>query len=734
MKLSTLLYFGCAITLLSLLSGCNDENNASSISSTAEIQTGALVVNGAVANIAYMTPSLTGKTDQNGHFKYRADEGTSETVIFYIGNENNKLPLPAVNASNIISLGSWYTQYDNINIPINIKRLLLTLDDDLSSDNGLNLIDTDSLELNTGIPLDYTLDSDSFEISLLLFDALKSLFLNHTGLGQLIEETVASTAFNSYIEPQDSFYDPNDLNLGTTVPLDHTFRVSEFGSDNIATDHTYQLCIDNLLCRDLTNHYNVTKLENTYNTSKETAFDLDLTLGDTQHSITEDDIEIANFTTGAADNPQGHYTNTPEITDYTLEELEQSYEDALNLTLAERALIEPVFPHIANPPYRHRIHSTTLTYTTATPDGELIELSAYVAFPNVDNLLNPLTSEDVKILSYQKYTGENVGKTDSAAQLLGNLAASNNYFVIASYYIGHGATDGDIPAYLIEDAAATFSLDALKAFEEFYNENYTDDTGITIDITSQPTSLFGYSQGGHSTMAVMLRYLYEGYTNLAATWAGEGPYNLLSTMDGMVSRYLDSTDDTYLNYTEYALVPYQVGFLQEYILPSYREYYGLNLDDDDVFIETSFLGNTVYTLKPSFALEYTYTNKYDTLKSQLFKNSLTNMSEISLLFEDTPFDVALNEYMAFKEIDFPIYLYQYEEDVLVTEGNYEDMAALLEQNVINNINSTRGVCEVTEDGIIAALDQKIFDLFTLDPTGTHVICGFYMLNDFIDTF
>lgn len=716
------------MSLLLLLSACNENNSTNTISSTAEIKTGTFINKGPVANIDYTTASLSGTTDATGQFQYLVNED----IYFSIGSKQNKLSLPKVVATETITLSNWYDLYQEINISININLLLASLDEDLNSDNGNQLLDTTNINFNQSSLVDYTADSDDFTISLLLFDELKSLLLEYTGVGQLIEETAASTAFNRYIQPQDSFYDPNDLNVGTTVPLEHEFRVSDFSKEGFNISLSYSLCEATIICRDLTSKYTVTKLYNTYNASKNTAYNLDLTSADTQYSINEDEVEIVSFTSGSVDNPQGHYTNTPEITTYTYVELQRSYEDALNLTLIERELINPVFPNIAYPPYRHRIHTTTLTYTTATPDGELIELSAYVAFPA--DVLERLENDDVKILSYQKYTGENVGKTDSAAQLLGNLAASNDYFVVASYYIGHGASDGDIPAYLIEDAAATFSLDALKAFEEFYNENYSDDTEITIDITSQPTSLFGYSQGGHSTMAVMFRYLYNGYTNLAAVWAGEGPYNLLSTMDGMVASYLESTDDTYSNYTEYALVPYQVGFLKEYILPSYREYYGLDLDDDEVFLETTLLGNTVYTLEPSFALKYTYTSEYDTLKSQLFKNGLTTMSDITLVDPETGNDMTLQDYMSDEQIDFSINLYQYEKDVLVTEGNYEDMEALLEQNVVNNINSTRGVCEVTEDGIIAALDQKIFNLFTVDPTGTHVICGFYMLNDFIASF
>ena len=140
------------------------------------------------------------------------------------------------------------------------------------------------------------------------------------------------------------------------------------------------------------------------------------------------------------------------------------------------------------------------------------------------------------------------------------------------------------------------------------------------------------------------------------------------------------------------------------------------------------------TIKPSFGLDYVYTHKYDTLKSLLFKNSLTSMAEITLRDSLTGNDVSLQDYMLDNDIDYPIYLYQYEADVLVTEGNYDDMASLLEGDVINNIGSSRGVCEVTEEGIIAALDQKILNLLVVDPSGSHVLCGFYLLNDFIGSF
>ncbi|MCL1126964.1 alpha/beta hydrolase family protein [Shewanella surugensis] len=722
MKIASLLLFA---SLTVFISACNDSSSSTITQTQTEVKTGVLLNNGPVSQLPYVTSTHAGVTNDNGEFQYQ--EG--EDIVFYLGTADRNILFPKLTSNAIISLSSWYDSYQDINIPININRLLMTLDEDSNSSNGIQIVEVGKLESIHESTVNFSSTTDNFEINLLIFDELKSLFLANTGRGQLISESAAAIAFHRYIQPQSSFYDPSDLTLGLTVPLPHELRASDFGYSNIDNDANYVLHRDTIFEHQLTTKQTISKTENIYNHSQEQVFDLNISATSAKYSITKNDDEIVNFTSSTQQ--QGSFTSFTTPTLYTKEELKQSYIDELNLTVAERALIYPVFPYVAIPPYDQSVYTTTITYYSATPDGNTIELSAYIAFP-ASAVDSQLDSDEMKILSYQKYTGENVGKADSAAQLLGNLAASNGYFVVASYYLGNGVAEEAIPAYLIEDAAATFSLDALNAFQQFYNEQYSEQT--PIDITANSTTLFGYSQGGHSTIALMLRYLYQGYTNLAATWAGEGPYNLTKTMDGMMAAYFDNSDENYLNYTEYALVPYQVGFLKGYILPGFREYYGLDIDDDDIFLETSLLGNTVYTLKPSFALAYIYTHEYDTLKSLLFKNSLTSMSDITLLDSDTGNDVSLQDYMIDNQINFPIYLYQYEEDVLVTEGNYDDMATLLESDIINNISSSRGVCEVTSEGVIAALDQKLLNLLTLDPSGAHVLCGFYMLNDFIGSF
>jgi len=107
----------------------------------------------AVEGLSYTTTTNSGVTNVLGEFSYQANE----EVTFSIGD----ILLPAVAAKNVLTpLDVMET--DNINHPsvVNILRLLQSLDEDGTADNGIKIPEA-ALELAKGLTVDFS--SPDFE-------------------------------------------------------------------------------------------------------------------------------------------------------------------------------------------------------------------------------------------------------------------------------------------------------------------------------------------------------------------------------------------------------------------------------------------------------------------------------------------------------------------------------------------------------------------------------------------
>ncbi|MFK5893937.1 MAG: hypothetical protein QM504_12015 [Pseudomonadota bacterium] len=89
-----------------------------------------------VQGLNYVSGDTTGVTDSSGKFIYEIIDGTPQTVDFYIGSLllGNTTGKSIVTPVNLISLNVARLQGE-----INIVRLVLALDDDQNSNNGINL-------------------------------------------------------------------------------------------------------------------------------------------------------------------------------------------------------------------------------------------------------------------------------------------------------------------------------------------------------------------------------------------------------------------------------------------------------------------------------------------------------------------------------------------------------------------------------------------------------------------
>lgn len=176
-----------------------------------------------------------------------------------------------------------------------------------------------------------------------------------------------------------------------------------------------------------------------------------------------------------------------------------------------------------------------------------------IAVPEIDDA--------APIVSYQHGTVMRKGDVPSygsAEQLIGlALAGSENFIMSMPDYVGLGDSPGFHP-YMHAESEAAASIDLLIALQTICNEEeyqYSDDL-----------FLFGYSQGGHSTMA-MHKVLERDYANqftVTASSPMSGPYDA-----GGVQTDMLLSDN-----------PFPAAYYLPYVVLSYNEAYQIV---DDVY-------------------------------------------------------------------------------------------------------------------------------------------------------
>ena len=244
---------------------------------------------------------------------------------------------------------------------------------------------------------------------------------------------------------------------------------------------------------------------------------------------------------------RGAVVSSQKIESYTAEEIQQEISRVIPSLLA--ALIQPTFG----------VDVYKISYTTFDLDGNITKVSGAVLVPQG-------VSGDLPWMSYQHGTVTNKGGvpsrglSNSFEVLIGLMLAGDGAVVSMADYLGLGDHEGFHP-FLHADSEAWTSLDMLRATKEFSQ-------GIGIPLNEE-LFLVGYSQGGHSTMALQ-RLMEQGGApefNLTASAPMAGPYSMAEvTLD------LLALDDTFANP---AVLPYT--------LLAYDEVYDIYDDPADVF-------------------------------------------------------------------------------------------------------------------------------------------------------
>ena len=199
-----------------------------------------------------------------------------------------------------------------------------------------------------------------------------------------------------------------------------------------------------------------------------------------------------------------------------------------------------------------------INYKTLHPNGDSVDVSGALCLPS--NLECPLP-----LSSYQHGTvasKTNVPSYGNTESQLGLLYASSGYAIAMADYIGLGDSPGFHP-YVHAESEAQASLDLLRTVRDLQES-------LSFSLDGQ-LFLWGYSQGGHATMAlhrkIELEYSDEFTVSVAAPMSG--PYDISGEQSAVIT-----SGESYPT----------PGYLP-YVVLSYQEVYGNLYEElEDVFL------------------------------------------------------------------------------------------------------------------------------------------------------
>ncbi|WP_298210603.1 alpha/beta fold hydrolase [Acidovorax sp.] len=175
---------------------------------------------------------------------------------------------------------------------------------------------------------------------------------------------------------------------------------------------------------------------------------------------------------------------------------------------------------------RYGVRSYRLEYLTSDADGKEVRASGLVSLP-----IKPAGAQS-PVLSYQHGTIFQDAKAPSNNAVASEVAvvlASLGYIVLAPDYVGFGVSKGTPHPYLLAGPSAAATVDFLTAARTWRGQAGVVDNGQLF--------LTGYSEGGYVTMAAH-RAMQAGASphlqQLRMVVPGAGPYNVQTTMDGLV--------------------------------------------------------------------------------------------------------------------------------------------------------------------------------------------------------
>ena len=216
-----------------------------------------------------------------------------------------------------------------------------------------------------------------------------------------------------------------------------------------------------------------------------------------------------------------------------------------------------------------------ILYYTPDFNGELVICSGGIFLPAEIGCEAPILSWQHGTESNDNGAPSNVGNNYN--DLIGVIGAANGYIVTMSDFIGLGEGEG-IHNYVHADTEASSTIDLII----YGKELATELLGVS---PSDQLFLFGYSQGGHATMAAVkeIESNYSDQLSITASCPMAGPYSMSEAQ-----RLMLESGEPYPN----------PGYLP-YVLFAYDKIYDLYDNINDV-------------LKPEYInLESMYNGEYD---------------------------------------------------------------------------------------------------------------------------
>ncbi|MEM9918225.1 MAG: T9SS type A sorting domain-containing protein [Bacteroidota bacterium] len=264
-----------------------------------------------------------------------------------------------------------------------------------------------------------------------------------------------------------------------------------------------------------------------------------------------------------------------------------SYELIDNYTKTEiRSLANAFFVPPGLLSYNYDIDAYKVLYKTVDPLGDTVQASGVFMVP-----IN--TTCGLPTATYQHGSTskkDNVPSRENAEFFIGLFYATNGFFMAQPDFIGLGDSPGLHP-YVHSESQAQAVVDLLRVGKEIAA---TEDENQNNQLY-----LFGYSQGGHATMAAV-KEIEEKYANefqITASNPMAGPYDLAGIQSNVI------IDD--VEYSTPAYLPY--------IMLAYNGIYDyLGFEMDEIFI-----------------------SPYDTLLPPLFDGTM-ELGEISELMPAIP--------------------------------------------------------------------------------------------------
>ena len=346
--------------------------------------------------------------------------------------------------------------------------------------------------------------------------------------------------------------------------------------------------------------------------------------------------------------------------------------------------------------------SQSVSYDSRNPAGEPSTLTGLVAMPEVGSSGTFEPRDRVMLLSHS--TGSTPGSLSfrDGWHVFANLLASRGYLVIAPDNWGRGGSAGDSgngadqpETYLMANRVANNSLDMVAAvlasddYQAFHSGENTD------------MSVVGYSQGGHSAVAVWLANRIGGAgVRIREVYSGGAPHNLYQTFRGtLVQMNGDCEDDPWCgDVDEETILPYLVGR----ILPPLLAYTDLGLTPSDL-VDGDGLADDFVTGMLNGDV------RYDALKTTLQLNTFTNIV--------APADTLTAG-------DTRLHLFHSPFDRLVPERNTRDLADLLAPDFDVALHDDE--CAGTDFATLAR---------TVRVVGVvHVVCAMETLDEVLKDF